>query len=1039
MNIHYDAFISYRHSPVDSKIAAEIQHRLEHFTVPRSIQKKTGKKKINRIFRDKEELPITSDLNDDIAEALANSDYLIVICSPRTGESVWVEREIETFLHTHTRHQVLTILAEGEPADTIPEILRYDETMDPVTGETRRVPVEPLSCDWRVPSRQARREELPRLAAALLGCAYDELRQRQRQYRLRRLTAVLSAALVVSLCLSVYFVRTSMMIRENYQQSLRNESRYLAAAALEQLEDGDRLTAILLALEALPDEKDHRPVVPQAEYALGMAVNAYLTESDSPVATGAFEPDGDPREFLTDEHGEQLCILDDMNLITLWDTETVQRTQTIDPGISVDGMLMAKDNRLVVWGDGVVLCYDRTTDELLWKMEQGFYGCEVQMNPDHTRLVVTGSTSTEDWTTVTYLYLVDLADGTVLEQYTVPSVPGFDEAPSVLQLNVSAFSPNGTKVLLAVLQDSRYYICRFDLEQGTGFYLEQSYDYLADFCFTPEGTILTAGAPEEGDSSYGMYNYFSYLVENNACVTGSDGETGQTIWSTDLSYYQISYDSELNLCSEGAEVLYTAANICQRMDCATGQVLGRCETSAPILDVTVKEDSSLLILRDGTQAVYYFDDNRCTGMTTLKNDLTQARQVYGPDNYSRIFVLPSYSSQVLLYRYGVVDDSWEAFEPDTAFGLVQQVSLTEDALAVLDSDDVLSLYDLENRTLSSQVELHNTDDYLEFQLLGFSDQDGRFRLLREEHYDIPAALLTVDPATGQVETVELPEGWNGISSQQTGGAVLWNELLIYTEYDWDQGAALAIYDPGADTVEYLPLWSELVRPTALSLGGDHLLAVGEDGRTVQVSLEDRKVTELEETLIADDYIHPQLAAWSADGSSLAGVGEEQVWIRSLDGIQTASIPLDNQQVLGLSFSPSGHELFLLCSDGYLYRWGVDGSFLSKTEIQSYNNASDSRTCRWTFTEEGDLALWTDDQVLNLISPDDWTVTAYATQCLGYLPQRQQLLCCRSGEESGTNKLCSYHRYSTQELVEKGRSIVGDTQLTEEVKSEYGLS
>ena len=84
---------------------------------------------------------------------------------------------------------------------------------------------------------------------------------------------------------------------------MRNESRYLAAAALEQLEEGDRLTAILLALEALPDETDDRPVVPQAEFALGMAVNAYLTESDSPVATGAFQPDGDPRDFLTDEQG----------------------------------------------------------------------------------------------------------------------------------------------------------------------------------------------------------------------------------------------------------------------------------------------------------------------------------------------------------------------------------------------------------------------------------------------------------------------------------------------------------------------------------------------------------------------------------------------------------------------------------------------------------------------------------------------------------------------------------------------------------------
>ena len=75
MSTRYNAFISYRHSPVDSKIAAEIQRRLERFSVPRSLRKKTGKQKIGRIFRDKEELPITSDLNDDITEALANSDF----------------------------------------------------------------------------------------------------------------------------------------------------------------------------------------------------------------------------------------------------------------------------------------------------------------------------------------------------------------------------------------------------------------------------------------------------------------------------------------------------------------------------------------------------------------------------------------------------------------------------------------------------------------------------------------------------------------------------------------------------------------------------------------------------------------------------------------------------------------------------------------------------------------------------------------------------------------------------------------------------
>ena len=84
-----------------------------------------------------------------------------------------------------------------------------------------------------------------------------------------------------------------------------------------------------------------------------------------------------------------------------------------------------------------------------------------------------------------------------------------------------------------------------------------------------------------------------------------------------------------------------------------------------------------------------------------------------------------------------------------------------------------------------------------------------------------------------------------------------------------------------------------------------------------------------------------------------------------------------------------------------------------------------------------LALWSDDMVLNLISMEDWALSAYAVNCLGYVPDQELLLCYRPAEDDGY-RLCSYHRYSTQELVDRGRSIVGSTELSEEVKSEYGL-
>ncbi|MCR4758537.1 MAG: toll/interleukin-1 receptor domain-containing protein, partial [Butyrivibrio sp.] len=115
MSTHYNAFISYKHAELDNKAAAMIEKDLEHYHIPARIQKKTGIKKIERIFRDTDELPITSDLSATIEEALANSDYLIVLCSKNTCLSTWVEREIQLFLQNHSRDNILTVVADGEP------------------------------------------------------------------------------------------------------------------------------------------------------------------------------------------------------------------------------------------------------------------------------------------------------------------------------------------------------------------------------------------------------------------------------------------------------------------------------------------------------------------------------------------------------------------------------------------------------------------------------------------------------------------------------------------------------------------------------------------------------------------------------------------------------------------------------------------------------------------------------------------------------------------------------------------------------------
>ncbi|MBQ7556662.1 MAG: toll/interleukin-1 receptor domain-containing protein, partial [Lachnospiraceae bacterium] len=108
-NVRYDAFISYRHCELDSFISVNLHRKLESYRIPGAVAAKLpdGKKKIERVFRDEAELPLSGNLSDPITQALNNSEFLIVVCTSRLPESQWCRKEIETFVGLHGRDHVL--------------------------------------------------------------------------------------------------------------------------------------------------------------------------------------------------------------------------------------------------------------------------------------------------------------------------------------------------------------------------------------------------------------------------------------------------------------------------------------------------------------------------------------------------------------------------------------------------------------------------------------------------------------------------------------------------------------------------------------------------------------------------------------------------------------------------------------------------------------------------------------------------------------------------------------------------------------------
>lgn len=213
----YRAFISYAHK--DEASARRLHRWLESYRMPRRLVGRATRlgavgRRLTPIFRDRLELPASSSLDAAVANALAASEALLVLCSPAARASMWVNAEIRLFRSLHPDRPIIAALLAGEPRDSFPEALTEPDALG--------VASEPVAADFR------RNHDGPRLArlkivAGLTGLALDELIQREAQRQLRRVIAVTLAAMVFALLMSFLLILAVMARREAEQQRRQAE------------------------------------------------------------------------------------------------------------------------------------------------------------------------------------------------------------------------------------------------------------------------------------------------------------------------------------------------------------------------------------------------------------------------------------------------------------------------------------------------------------------------------------------------------------------------------------------------------------------------------------------------------------------------------------------------------------------------------------------------------------------------------------------------------------------------------------------------
>lgn len=474
----YFAFISYKRE--DEKWAKWLQNKLETYRFPSLLRKEYDKQlpsNLRPIFRDKTDISKTGDLKLILHEELVNSKYLIVICSPRSARSEWVNQEILEFQKLGREENIIPFIIDGAPNSPDPTVQCYPPT---ISENILGISVKEVG----------KEKAVIKVIAAMLGISFDILWNRHRERIFKQRLKIISAVVVAIILFSAILVRQNLkiveqnakiqaqseslhitneqlkeknneleeknrVIEENNEKivsanqqlseqimetnrqknrALIGQSEYLADLSRQQLKANDAMLALMLALEALPQNLKHpnRPYVPEAEGAL-RNVNFYL-DSKEPKARATLLEHGVNSAFFNSD-GTKVVTASNDGIVRVWDAESGEKlvdclgykAQVHMAVFSPDGKKVAavsKDSTVRVWNvsDGKVesICVGHKGEVL-----------SVMFSPDSKKIVTASKDST--------VKIWDAQSGRIKVDYTCHTK----------QVNTAVFSPDGKYILSA--------------------------------------------------------------------------------------------------------------------------------------------------------------------------------------------------------------------------------------------------------------------------------------------------------------------------------------------------------------------------------------------------------------------------------------------------------------------------------------------------------------------------------------------------------------------------------------------------------------
>lgn len=662
--VDYDAFICYKHGPLDSPAAKTLQNALERYKGGKLFRQKP----IRRVFLDEGELSSCADFGERIREALKNSAWLIVICSGDTKESPWVNDEIETFLEYHDMSHVLTVVTEGEPKEVFPEAL-LKHGMD----GNHLLAADARAENTKQVLKKIRGDVKLKIAAPILNTTFDTLKQRMKLYEIKRAFAavcmgflILSAFFGYAAVKSKQIADQAVRIAEEHKAALKGEALRLLDQAKQSYEANDPIAAVDQALRAYELTEPDGVILPGLIQILAEAMGIYtlpLNVEEAVTAQGIFalEDKGLKDEFFLDSEGKYLFTTNIDN-VYIWDTDTFECIKTI-PTDSIkmfdETFLMDQQDKylFVQWKE--IRCYDYENDISVWNYKFDEIINTVAVSDDKTQIVA----ATEH-----KLYIFDAADGTLLQTSDFPNADGFTLAEYALII-----SPDKKKMAFvrSKEEDSIHSIEIVLYQPDTDEYIvlssfknDHNAQYTGKLLHFTDRNQLLMGYRIGTNTVWTTDRYYKYYSEKQSLnVSLYDPEKKCVVWESQkdsmaLNGEFIAYDTLYD--GHPAFVLVYGENY-KILDQATGEVLDSYETEASVISAWGEENKDVLVLENGNLMYHMQGEDHLVGYAYFPERISKCHKV-GSNYYIREYEPFSGNTlehRVIKYQASVFAEGYE--------------------------------------------------------------------------------------------------------------------------------------------------------------------------------------------------------------------------------------------------------------------------------------------------------------------------------------------------------------------------------------------